>query len=194
MPLPDDTYQAIVLRVRRRGLIIVAAAAAILVVVAARGATLYAALLPGEIPVRGEIGHVVVWPTSAPLHWVNAEPATIYGQLIQGMLMLVVAAALLRTGLLERIWAALRRFLLGPVSARLSALEACVVNYLLAGLAASMTVLGALDSWEMWSLALGHQAPAVHMAFNAVGILILVAIVPSVTLVWREWKTATADN
>ena len=80
-----ERYLPIIRRVRRRGLIIIAVAAVVVLIVAVRGATLYAALLPGEMPVRWvDDSSAFRWSSNAPIRWVSAEPSTIFGPLVYG--------------------------------------------------------------------------------------------------------------
>lgn len=187
-----ERYLPVIRRVRRRGLIIIAAAAVVVLVVAVRGATLYAALLPGEIPVRRVVhSSGFHWSSTAPVRWVNAEPSTIFGPLVHGLVFLIVAAVLLHTGLLEKVWAWYRGFLVGSPAPPRAALEACFLDYMMAWVPAGATVAMALDGWEMWSLALGRPAPGAHMAVDATAIVMLVGLGLSLLLAWREVRAAS---
>ena len=192
-PLSAAPYLPIIQRVRRRGLLIIAVAAVVVLIVAVRGATLYAALLPGEMPVRWVDGSSGFRCSStAPIRWVSAEPSTIFGPLLQGLISLIVAAPLVHTGIFGAMLARSRRFLLGSGSAAFEAFWTLSIDCTVAWVAAGVTVAAALDSWEMWSLALGHRAPVVHALVTASGPVILVGLGLSILLAWREGKAVSA--
>ena len=190
-----ERYLPIIRRVRRRGLIIIAVSAVVVLIVAVRGATLYAALLPGEMPVRWvDDSSGFRWSSNAPIRWVSAEPSTIFGPLAQGIVFLIIAAVLVHTGVLGAIWTRFRRFLFGFTGPTRAALETCFFDYLTAWLSAGLAVAMALDGWEMWSLALGNQAPVVHMLVTASSPFMLMGFGLSLLLAWREVKAAFAKE
>jgi hypothetical protein len=194
-PSSAARYLPVIRRVRRRGLILIALAAIVLLVVAVRGATLYAALLPGEIPVRWvDDSSGFRWSSTDPIRWVSAEPSTIFRPLVVGLVFLIVAVALVHTGILGAMLARVRRFLFGSSSAALEAFETLFFDSMVAWVPAGVTVAMALDSWEMWSLALGHRAPGVHLAIDAAVIVMLVGLGLSLLLAWREVKAASGEE
>jgi hypothetical protein len=150
------------------------AAAVIVALVAIRGITLWSAL-PGEVPVRwtsAEGGFS--WSSSSPVHWVDKTPSTAFGQILMSGICLGFGWALIRTGIMNLLMLSVRRFLWGATTPGAVALQTVFHDGLVAWLCAGVSVAMALDSWEMWSLALGFRSPGVH-AYTTVATVAVLA-------------------
>jgi hypothetical protein len=182
-------------RVRRRGLIIIAAAAAVVLVVVVRGATLYPAL-PGEVLVRWEYDPSIgeSWVSLGRAHWVSKSPFAIFHELFLCFIALALSVAAAREGAVGALWAEARRLLGGTASEETAALATGILIHLAAWLIGGLAASMAFDNWELWSWALGYQAPGVRMASNAALAIPWVGLTVSILFTWREVKAASAEG
>ncbi len=172
--LPDP-YHPVVKRARYRDQVVIVIALIAIVSVALRGLPLWSSL-PGEVPIRWNAEATeanafysvmyfnvpgFAWSNINAVHWVDKTPFTVFGQLLMALVSLGFLWVLIWFRLPSRAWKRVRQFLAGPTIRRLEAWESVFVDGMTAWLFSGMSVIMALDSWQMWSLALAKQSPGV---------------------------------
>jgi hypothetical protein len=102
--------------------------------------------------------------------------------------------ALTRTGIINLLILSVRRFLWGAATPRAVALQTIFHDGLLAWLCAGVSLAMALDSWEMWSLALGLRSPGVHTYTTVATVVVLAGFGVEAVIARRRVLRAEAST
>jgi hypothetical protein len=86
--------------------------------------------------------------------------------------------------------AGMRRFFFGSESEIIAAMEVCFYDDFVAWLCSLVALTMALDSWQMWFLALGRNTTSVCVFTEVVGPAMLIGLAWSVIVTWRRLRLA----
>jgi hypothetical protein len=101
------------------------------------------------------------------------------------IVVLAMCWVLFEVGVPRRLMIRLRRFLFGDLSYMATALESSFYDDLLAWTGVGLVLAMALDSWQMWSLALGRDAHLAHALATSAGPGAVLGLLLSTVGNWR---------